>query len=143
MGDSHDGGVWIEVLTSEECSSLLERSSVGRVGLNVDLLPVILPINYAVDDKCIVFRSMVGTKLTAALDHTVVAFEVDDYEPSADLGWSVLIQGVASVVTDSEHIGKLSSLGLRHVSPGGLCDHFISLEMTKMTGRRIRPRYDT
>ena len=63
-------------------------------------LPVILPVRYAVIGETVVFRTAPGTKLTAAMRRSVVAFEADRWDPCGAWGWSVLVQGVASEVTD-------------------------------------------
>ena len=63
-------------------------------------LPVILPVRYAVIGETVVFRTAPGTKLTAAMRRSVVAFEADRGDPCGAWGWSVLVQGVASEVTD-------------------------------------------
>ena len=116
MARPSTGGLWIERLEFEECLLLLESASIGRVGVSVDVLPVVLPRQLRRSQG--VDRLPLDGRYQAfmALDGTAVTFEVDDYEPSADRGWSVLVQG--------------------------LNDHFISVEMKTVTGRRIRPRCD-
>jgi len=141
MADVHGSGVVIEDLTDAECRSLLDRSSVGRVGVTIEALPVILPVNFAMFEDTVIFRSTPGTKLSTALRKTVVAFEVDDYDPNGDRGWSVLVRGRAHEVTDPDAVAQLRGLPLRFLSPGGTEDHFIQIAMTKVTGRRIRPVY--
>jgi uncharacterized protein len=141
MAGSGDRGVVIEVLTERECRSLLGQSNVGRVGVTINALPVVLPVNCAVFEDSVIFRTTPGTKLTAALHRAVVAFEVDDYDPDGDLGWSVLIRGRASEVTDPERIAQMRNLPLRYIAPGGEADHFVEIPMRAISGRRIRPGY--
>ena len=45
------------VLDQVECRRLLESHYVGRIGLSVAALPVIVPVNYAVDGDQIVICS--------------------------------------------------------------------------------------
>lgn len=73
-------------LSRPECIALLVGASVGRLGLSIDALPVILPVNYLLIDGGIVFRTVHGTKLDAATRHAVVAFEVDEYERDGSAG---------------------------------------------------------
>ena len=40
----------MSVLTSEECYALLETGEFGRLGVIVDRYPVIIPVNYAIDE---------------------------------------------------------------------------------------------
>ena len=46
-----------------ECWELLATQPVGRVAVIVGHYPVVFPVNYAVDDKTIVYRTGAGTKL--------------------------------------------------------------------------------
>ena len=57
----------LHVLSRYECLHLLAAGHVGRIGLSVQALPVVLPVNYAVLDGGVVLRSGAGTKLDAAL----------------------------------------------------------------------------
>ena len=95
LGGNHAIGEYVVMaqprlseLTRDECMSLLATAVVGRVGLSVDALPVVLPVNFAVSDQDIVFRTVEGTKFHAAAAGAVVAFEADAYEPSGRSGWS-------------------------------------------------------
>jgi hypothetical protein len=79
---------------------LLSQVDVGRVGVSMDALPVILPVHFAVTDESVVFRSTLGTRLDAATLGAVVAFQADGYDPSRTSGWSVMLQGVAAAAPD-------------------------------------------
>ena len=84
----------IEYLTTEECLHLLSTASVGRIAVTRDALPVILPVNYAVDGTSLVIRTSEGSVLKAArAGGAVVAFEVDSLDERTMTGWSVLITG--------------------------------------------------
>lgn len=90
----------IIVLGRAECLHLLSSVDVGRVGVSMDALPVILPVHFAVTDESVVFRSTLGTRLDAATLGAVVAFQADGYDPSGTSGWSVMLQGVAAAAPD-------------------------------------------
>ena len=81
--------------------ALLSTASVGRIGVNIDALPTVLPVNFALFNGSVVFRTAPGTKLHFATRDAVVAFQADHYgsvrEPT---GWSVLVRGVAQTLTD-------------------------------------------
>ena len=83
-----------------DCLLLMAGAEVGRVGVSVGALPAIFPVNYRVKNGEIYFRTGEGVKLRAALDHTVVAFEVDEANVDLREGWSVLVVGVAAEVVD-------------------------------------------
>jgi len=86
-------------LSRARCLELLATTAVGRVGVSVRALPVILPVSYALIGEQVILRTAPGTKLEAAAHRHVVAFEADRYDPRGAWGWSVLVQGVASEVT--------------------------------------------
>jgi len=68
----------LELLTEAEARALLSSGEVGRVGITVGALPAIFPVNYRIVDGRIFFRTAPGSKMSAAAEGTVVAFEVDD-----------------------------------------------------------------
>src|SRR5579864_9394187 len=84
----------IEELAPAECLRLLASVPVGRVGVTIDALPAVLPVNFVVSDGAVLFRTVPGTKLDTATAGAVVAFEADGYDPPSD-AWSVLVRGVA------------------------------------------------
>src|SRR5690348_17101209 len=83
----------IEVLSENECMELLREVPVGRIGLTLNALPAVLPVNFAVLDGDIVIRTGGGTKLQAAMSNAVVAFETDGYDDEDQTGWSVMLTG--------------------------------------------------
>jgi nitroimidazol reductase NimA-like FMN-containing flavoprotein (pyridoxamine 5'-phosphate oxidase superfamily) len=129
----------LELLTEMQCLDLLHTvpaGSVGRVGVTISGLPVILPVHYAFVGGAVVFRTGVGTKLDAATRNAVVAFEVDDYDTRSHAGWSVLVIGRAAIVdADREravyaHLeGSPWAHGERH--------NFVRVYPEMITGRRI------
>src|SRR5690606_10684839 len=88
----------LEVLGREECMRLLASASLGRLGITTGALPTVLPVNFRLVGDQIVFRTGSGTKLDAATDNAVVAFEVDDMDPVWHTGWSVVVTGMAREV---------------------------------------------
>lgn len=126
----------LELLSPEECGRLLAQRSVGRVGISVGALPVVLPVNYAMLDGDVVVRTGEGTKLDAALAGSVVAFEVDHVDPLYHEGWSVLVQGRAAVMTDPVDVERARHLPLRPWAPGSR-DRYIRIPAEILSGRRI------
>jgi nitroimidazol reductase NimA-like FMN-containing flavoprotein (pyridoxamine 5'-phosphate oxidase superfamily) len=127
----------VEELTPHTCMSLLARHSFGRVGLSVDALPVVLPVNYVLDGDRIVLRSGHGTKLSAALRGAVVCFEIDGIDPIGSSGWSVLATGVARELSGHEAV-QAAALPLRSWSPT-VADHLVAIRIDVITGRRVGP----
>jgi hypothetical protein len=67
----------------------------------------------------------------------VVAFEIDDIDPAARLGWSVLVQGPAHRVESETE--RASALRAGEPWPGGEREPFVRNIPSRITGRRIRP----
>ena len=126
----------LQMLSPSECEQLLARTTVGRVGISIGALPVVLPVNYAMLDGDVVVRTGAGTKLDAALAGAVVAFEVDHVDPIYHEGWSVLVQGRATEIADPADIERARALPLRPWAPGTR-DRFIRIPAEVISGRRI------
>jgi hypothetical protein len=128
----------LEELERDECLRLLGQRHVGRVGVTVRALPVVLPVNFAVLGDDVVFRTDRGAKLDAALHHAVVAFEVDSFDTFDHTGWSVLVTGVADPITDPGELEAARRLPLRPWA-GGNPDNYVKIRSQLVTGRRVRP----
>ena len=127
-------------LTPDDCLRLLKTVPVGRVGVTIDALPVVLPVNFVVNDDAIVFRTVPGTKLDAATKGMVVAFEADHYGTSTEpWGWSVLVRGVAQEITDPTELQAVQTLPLESWALDGSADRYIKIVPTMISGRRVIP----
>jgi nitroimidazol reductase NimA-like FMN-containing flavoprotein (pyridoxamine 5'-phosphate oxidase superfamily) len=126
----------MEILTAEECITLLRQVPVGHIGISVGGLPVILPVNYSVVDDAIMFRTIPGSKLAAASASTVVAFEVDSYGDDGCSGWSVLVQGMAREVSDPMEREMALAAPIRAWALGDRADRVVRIEMQTLSGRR-------
>jgi CBS domain-containing protein len=125
----------VQELSPDECLRLIRLKGVGRVGYVVEDQPVILPVNYVVNNGLIVFRSDRGEKLDS-IPMRRVAFEVD--EVRAGIAWSVLVRGHAREVTTAlgPAYEALRAVPIARNVPG-LKQHWIAIEITSITGRRI------
>lgn len=126
----------LELLTEDDALALLASGEVGRVGLTIGALPAIFPVNYAIADGAIVFRTAPGSKLAAASAGTVVAFEVDDYERADRSGWSVLVIGPSEVVHDLDATFRVLDSGLDPWAGGGRTS-IVRIRPELVSGRRI------
>jgi uncharacterized protein len=126
----------LELLTEDQCRQLLSGGEVGRVGITMGALPAIFPVNYRMVDGAIVFRTAPGTKLTAAMERSVVAFEVDDYQLADRSGWSVLAVGQAEVVDDPDTGCKALDAGLEPFVDGARTA-IVRIEPQFLSGRRL------
>lgn len=126
----------VEVLTTEACMALLGVTHVGRLAFLSGDHPMILPVNYDIDDGRIVFRTDPGEKLTE-VPMRRVAFEIDGLEDAE--AWSVTAQGHAREVTTAlgAAYNDLRAMEIPLCAPG-IKQHWIAIEVTRLTGRRFR-----
>lgn len=137
--DAASPGARLEAISEEECRQLLAATKIGRVAVTVGAVPAIFPVNHAVLDGAVVFRTSDGTKLDAALRGTVVAFEVDEADPDKEVGWSVVVVGVAGQIHEPDDRARARALNLRPWAPGER-DHYVRILPEMISGRRIIPR---
>jgi nitroimidazol reductase NimA-like FMN-containing flavoprotein (pyridoxamine 5'-phosphate oxidase superfamily) len=107
----------------------------------LDALPAAFPVNFALLDGDVVFRTAPGTKLSAALDETVVAFQADRIDPERCSGWTVLVQGTASVVKAPAELERARRLRIRPWVPGEH-PHLVRIRSEVVSGRRLPVRAD-
>ena len=117
---------WHE-LSREECHTLLGGRHLGRLAFVDDKWPVILPVNYVLDDASVIFRTDEGSKLDAAVRGAPVAFEVDGVNEIEQTGWSVLARGHAEEVTDPDQLDRLRRLPLVPWAPGAKA-HYVRID---------------
>jgi nitroimidazol reductase NimA-like FMN-containing flavoprotein (pyridoxamine 5'-phosphate oxidase superfamily) len=128
----------MESLPADECFRLLATHEIGRIGVNAEHYPLILPVNYAVDGTTLVIRTHPGTILRAA-EHANVTFEVDEIDRFTRSGWSVLVRGQAEEV-GPEHRAEIVARTLAtEVEPWAPGDHghWVRLIVHDISGRRI------
>lgn len=127
----------LERLTREECFRLLASVPIGRVGLSISALPVVLPVRFALLDDDIVFRTATGTRLYEASLEAVLAFEADQHDPDGAGGWSVLVQGRSEELRDPAQLTRAHTLGVLPWTSDDEADRFIRISATMVTGRRF------
>lgn len=132
-----DPGQELCTLSPEECLSLLEPGGIGRVGFSSGGWVVILPVNFAVAAKTIIFRTAPDT-LLAAYGDGPVSFETDRLDEAQREGWSVLVQGRAHTITTEHEIQRLEHM--THLEPwaAGARDVYVRITPARLSGRRIR-----
>ncbi len=123
-------------LDRAECLELLKRPGIGRVVLSVRCLPVALPVNFCVLDEDVVFATDEGSKLDAAIRGKVVSVEVDDIDRIYHTGWSVLVTGVAELLTDPQDLERARHAPLQPWAPGPH-QFLVRVPSSVVSGRRI------
>jgi Pyridoxamine 5'-phosphate oxidase len=95
----------LQTLARDESLHLLGEVAVGRVVFTRHALPAIRPVNHLVEDDKIIIRIQPDSALGEAVGtdgDTVVAYEADMIDPADHLGWSVIVIGRASHITDEK-----------------------------------------
>ena len=127
------------VLEEDEALALAATMPVGRlIHVRGDRV-FAAPVNVLLEQRDVLFRTAAGTELlTAARERASAAFEVDDVVDWSRSGWSVLIRGRLSEVTDQDTVGRVLTSGLRAWAAGDR-HHVLRLSGQEVTGRRLEP----
>lgn len=126
----------LETLDADICRRLLATAYVGRVGLVVDELAYVLPVNFAVAGELIVFRTAKGSTFDRLARNRPLTFEIDHVDPGFHAGWSVLAIGWGFGLEDQLSAEVLQGLQLR---PWGMGSEpgWIGIRVDEVSGRRI------
>ena len=104
----------VQPLNLAECEYHLSLAPLARVVLSIACLPAAVPVHVDVVEGYVLFGCLPGLVLNAATQCDVVTIEVDGEELNGDT-WSVLVTGVATIVTagdpltDLVHCDRLTS----------------------------------
>ncbi|MFJ3309955.1 pyridoxamine 5'-phosphate oxidase family protein [Streptomyces sp. NPDC086549] len=130
-------------LDRQESLRLLAKVPVGRVVYTRQALPAVLPINFSLDaDGAVVLRTSAASDLVRAIDGVVVAFEADEFNAATESGWSVVVTGRATAVSDPAEQERLEQTGPSSWMP--LQDTvFVRIESEVVTGRELGGAPDT
>jgi len=131
-GDPH-----IEPLTRTECLEHLAGARVGRVGVNMRALPVILPVRFALTSEEVVFRAPSDSRLYDAASGSVVVFQADHHGEDTGIGWTVQVHGICDEIVEPSEIDRVSDLPLPswNSSPPG--DSFLRIPLGNIRGQRV------
>ena len=92
----------VEEMSIEECWGHLEEEEFGRLAYRLVDEVHIVPVNFVVDGRTLLFRTAAGNKLLAAALASEVAFEIDQRDE--DSAWSVVVRGhLRRLEEDEQH----------------------------------------
>jgi nitroimidazol reductase NimA-like FMN-containing flavoprotein (pyridoxamine 5'-phosphate oxidase superfamily) len=129
----HDG---LEILTEQQCLRLAGRRPIGRIAVSVGAVPAVFPVNFVLRGRDVYFRTSPGTKLDAAATCKMVAFEVDDFDTFTHTGWSVLIVGISTDITNQTDNELGVTIPVRAWARGERT-RLVRINGDVITGRRI------
>lgn len=131
--------IFVEELDEPTCWRLLARAGFGRVGFVHDGELLVLPVNAAVVEHRVVFRTADDSMLCVAGDGSKVAFEADHTDRVSESGWSVLVRGHLVDATDRAETASWHELTVRPWLPGPRT-RWMVVEPTAVTGRAVQRR---
>ncbi len=126
----------LETLSEPECRRLLACGGIGRIGIATDEVAYVLPVNYAMLDDLIVFRTARGSTFDRLVRNRSVTFEIDHLDPGYHAGWSVVGFGVGEGL---EGVVDPNVLHALHLRPWGFTAEpgWIGILLHEVTGRRV------
>jgi nitroimidazol reductase NimA-like FMN-containing flavoprotein (pyridoxamine 5'-phosphate oxidase superfamily) len=143
MPDRTSRTTTLETLDETECMRLISPGGIGRIAYSGQFGLTVLPVNYKLYQGTVLFRtgqdSPLDEDLRTGIGHAEykVAFEIDDFDTAAREGWSVLIQGAAHHVDSEAELASVSEADVQPWPPGPR-EHFLRINPSRVTGRRIR-----
>lgn len=124
-------------LERQECLRLMAKVPVGRIVYTRRALPAVLPVNFSLDhDGAVLLCTSATSELVRAIDGAVVAFETDDVDADRHSGWSVVVTGTTTVVTDLAEHERLARIGPVSWAPAPQ-EVFVRIEPELVTGREL------
>ncbi|MGW3974702.1 pyridoxamine 5'-phosphate oxidase family protein [Streptomyces ardesiacus] len=130
--------VTIVQLLPGEALALLASVKLGRVAFSHQALPAIRLVNHVVDEYGdIIVRTHSGAALlNTALMSEVVAYEADELNPDVRTGWSVVVTGTATWVSDTAELARYEVLLTPWV--GQEMDQVVRIRPDIVTGYRLQ-----
>jgi len=124
-------------LGRDEALKLLAEAPLGRVVFSHQALPAIRPVNHLVEaNGDIVIRTHTGAALLGrAARSEVLAYEADDLDPATRTGWSVVVTGAASPVSDPVELGRYQATLTPWVDTE--MQHVVRIRADIVTGYRL------
>ncbi len=130
-------GTGIIALGHDECVELLASTPIGRIAFRDGDRVSVLPVTFGWVEDSVVFRTLEGAKLNAAVAHEQVAFEIDGWDDNKRAGWSVVIHGVAREVDEWAEAEQLEQSGVFAWAKERWRDRWVRIQPDEITGRRL------
>lgn len=134
--DDRNQGSIVE-LSQDECLALLTTTTVGRIAFVNDEGQQLVPVNFALLDGAIYFRTLPDGFLSGlATGHDDVAFGVDHHDVFRD-GWNVTVRGSARGVQDETVLNTVLTHHRLKPWAGGVRPLVIQISPSSIAGRRV------
>lgn len=123
----------ITELDEATCRQLLASHHVGRVAINAEPSPEVLPVDYAVHRNGVIFHTGIGAKRAAAIRGLAATFQIDGVDAVRQAGWSVMVRGRLALTDEADCPELPEPLA------GGERPYVVHLSIDSISGRRIPP----
>lgn len=126
----------LKELNRQEALCLLGSKAWGRVIFTHRALPAVRPVKHLIDGDNVIILSCGDAPLSSATAGEVVAYEADDLDRNAHLGWSVVVTGFADLVRDPVAVARYR----KSLEPGARkpTDQLIRIRPGLVTGHELR-----
>ena len=137
--DSDDGlERRFEALGRQQCLDLLESHHVGRIAWQAAEGPQVLPVTYTMNQGSAYFRTAPDSILAELAQPTSVALEVDELDQQTRSGWSIVLRGRTSAVSEPEALADLWASDSLVPWAVGNRTLFIRIVPERVSGRIVR-----
>jgi hypothetical protein len=119
-------------VSPDECWTLAASKPAGRLAWTAPHGPTIVPVNFVITRRRVHVRTAAYSALARECDDSVVAFEVDEFDPDNRTGWSVLLRGRAHL-----QFGGKDERHHPDVWPTGIHGLRLTIDVEEISGRRI------
>ncbi|GAB6856545.1 pyridoxamine 5'-phosphate oxidase family protein [Microbacterium xylanilyticum] len=135
--DTEEGREPTRALTESECWERILAAPYGRIAAAAADEIDVFPVNHAVLDGTIVFRTAAGTKLLELTIRQRVAFEVDGADDAE--AFSVVVKGLAEEFDRDADVLEAEETGVTPWAPEPK-DRWVRITPTAVSGRLFRRR---
>jgi nitroimidazol reductase NimA-like FMN-containing flavoprotein (pyridoxamine 5'-phosphate oxidase superfamily) len=125
-------------MTRGECLEAMAAKTVGRLAYATDDGPRIIPVNYVHTEDGVIFRTVPDGEVARHALDTSCAFEIDEIDEFFEAGWSVLVVGVAQLLTEAD-FQRLRFGKIPEPWADGPRVLFVKLPLLRVTGRQLLP----
>ena len=127
-----------EGIGRQQCLDLLESNHLGRVAWQAADRPQILPVTYAMHQGFVYFRTAPDSILAELAQPTSVALEVDELDQQTRSGWSIVMHGLSSAVSEPDALDDLWASDSLVPWASGNRTLFIRIRPERVSGRVVR-----
>ena len=127
-----------EAIGRQRCLDLMESHHLGRVAWHAADLPQILPVTYAMYQGSVYFRTLPDGILAELAQPTSVALEVDELDQQTRSGWSIVLHGRTSAVSEPDELADLWASDTMVPWAVGNRTLFIRIRPERVAGRVVR-----